>query len=179
MTGPNTRPILPVPRRCTTKSPTRIATDDRDDEALERGRGDLEALDGAEHRDGRRDQAVAVEQRRAEHAERDDAAGDVPVGVDRCSGMTSAVRARMPPSPWLSARITSGRYLIEMMMISAQNTSEATPSALASVTARSVVLERLPEGVQRAGADVAVDDPERTETQRRDARLRPKTVGFA
>ena len=42
-------------------------------------------------------------------------------------GMSSAVRARMPPSPWLSARITSIRYLIEMMMISAQKTTEATP----------------------------------------------------
>ncbi len=36
----------------------------------------------------------------------------------------------MPPSPWLSARITSARYLIEMMMISDQNTTDATPNAV-------------------------------------------------
>ena len=33
----------------------------------------------------------------------------------------------MPPSPWLSARITNERYLIEMITISAQNTIDATP----------------------------------------------------
>ena len=41
----------------------------RDDQVVERRRGDLEALDRAEHRDGRRDEPVAVEQRGAEHAE--------------------------------------------------------------------------------------------------------------
>src|SRR6478735_1278840 len=50
--------------------------------------------------------------------------------------MTRAVRARMPPSPWLSARITRSRYLIEMTMINAQNASDAMPSALSSVTGR-------------------------------------------
>ena len=43
----------------------------------------------------------------------------------------------MPPSPWLSARITSARYLIEMMTISAQNAIDASPRALVSTTARS------------------------------------------
>ena len=43
----------------------------------------------------------------------------------------------MPPSPWLSARITSARYLIEMTTMSAQNAIEASPSALVSTTGRS------------------------------------------
>lgn len=51
-------------------------------------------------------------------------------------GMTSAVKARMPPSPWLSARITSVRYLIEITMTSAQTTTDASPNTLASVTAK-------------------------------------------
>ncbi len=59
-----------------------------------------------------------------------------PTGSPRV-GINSAVSARMPPSPWLSARITSARYLTEMMTTSAQNTTEATPYALAWVTARS------------------------------------------
>jgi hypothetical protein len=33
----------------------------------------------------------------------------------------------MPPSPWLSARMTSARYLIEMTITSAQKTIDATP----------------------------------------------------
>ena len=72
----------------------------------------------------------------------------------------------MPPSPRLSARITSARYLMEMMMISAQNAIDATPSALVSVTVEVLVLERLAERVQRARADVAEDDAERAERQR-------------
>ena len=52
-------------------------------------------------------------------------------------GMTRAVRARIPPSPWFSARMTSARYLIEMMTIRAQNAIDATPRALVSSTGRS------------------------------------------
>jgi hypothetical protein len=44
--------------------------------------------------------------------------------VARC---TSAVRARIPPSPWLSARMTNARYLIETIREIAQKTSETTP----------------------------------------------------
>ena len=49
-----------------------MTTDTGIDPVVEGGRRHLEALDGAEHRDRRGDQAVAVEQRRAEHAERDE-----------------------------------------------------------------------------------------------------------
>ncbi len=45
-------------------------------------------------------------------------------------GMTSEVSARMPPSPWLSARMTSSRYLRQITMISDQNAIDATPYAL-------------------------------------------------
>ena len=41
--------------------------------------------------------------------------------------ITSAVSAKIPPSPSLSARITSIRYLIEMMMTSDQKANEHTP----------------------------------------------------
>jgi len=42
---------------------------DGDDEVVQGGGGLLHALDGAQHRDGRRDEPVAVEQRRAEDTE--------------------------------------------------------------------------------------------------------------
>ena len=60
----------------------------------------------------------------------------VPTGSPRV-GISNAVNARMPPSPWLSARITNSRYLTEMITTRAQNTTDATPYALALVTARS------------------------------------------
>ena len=50
-------------------------------------------------------------------------------------GMIIAVSAKMPPSPWLSARITNIRYLTEMIMTSAQNTTDATPRAFTGLVA--------------------------------------------
>ena len=39
----------------------------------------------------------------------------------------SAIRAMMPPSPSLSARMMNATYLIETMIVIAQKTSEITP----------------------------------------------------
>ena len=40
----------------------------------------------------------------------------------------------MPPSPWLSARITKTRYLNEITKTSDQTISEITPRTFGSVT---------------------------------------------
>ena len=79
--------------------------------------------------------------------------------------MISAVRARIPPSPWLSARITSARYLTQMITTNAQNASDATPERIDSGRNEVVVLEGLPDRVQRAGADIAEHDTESAERQ--------------
>ena len=110
MIGPKTAPMPPVPRRCTTNSAIRIDDRDRHDERLEGVRRHTEALDRAQHRDRRRDHAVAVQQRGAEQADRDQQRG-APAGP--VFARTSATSARMPPSPPLSARITNSRYLID------------------------------------------------------------------
>ena len=47
----------------------------------------------------------------------------------------SAVSAIAPPSPLLSARSTSPRYLIDTMIVSAQKTRERMPRTFAGVTA--------------------------------------------
>ena len=52
-------------------------------------------------------------------------------------GITNDVRARMPPSPWLSARMTCHRYLSEMTMISAQNAIDAAPYVVVFVISSS------------------------------------------
>ena len=78
---------------------------DRDDVRLEERRRDFEPFDGAEHRDRRRDHAVAVEQRRAEDADGDQRAAL----TARCGSLsmpTRPISARMPPSPRLSKRMT-------------------------------------------------------------------------
>ena len=74
MTGPKTVPMPAVPRLWTTKSPTRMTTVIGTMNGSKTLRGDAEAFDRAQHRDRRRDHAVAVEQRRAEQSDRDERA---------------------------------------------------------------------------------------------------------
>ncbi len=75
---------------------------------------------------------------------------------------SSASMATMPPSPRLSARMISSAYLIEMMRISAHRISDATPS-VAGCRERTAMCGG-PGGffqrVERAGADVAIDNAE-------------------
>jgi hypothetical protein len=59
-----------------------------------------------------------------------------PTNARECCGATSEVRARMPPSPRLSARSTYARYLSDTTTISDQNTSEHAPITLESLTSR-------------------------------------------
>ena len=71
ITGPNSAPTRAVPRDWIMNRPTRMTTVIGTTYGSKTCVAIVEALDRAEHRDGRRDHAVAVEQRRAEQAERD------------------------------------------------------------------------------------------------------------
>ena len=67
----------------------------------------------------------------------------------------------MPPSPRLSARITRKTYFTVTMRISDQKISDSTPMISTVVVSAGVEqLQARLEGVQRAGADIAVDDAE-------------------
>jgi hypothetical protein len=44
----------------------------------------------------------------------------------------SDIRARIPPSPWLSAPMASRQYLIDIVMISSHVISDNDPSAAAA-----------------------------------------------
>ena len=133
VTGPKIAPIPAVPCRCTANSAEMMTTRDRHHPLLQRRRGNAEAFHRAEHRDGRGDDAVAVQQGGAEEA--------VPtsqrysaVAAPSPWGRTSASEARIPPSPWLSARMTTVRYLNVTTKLSDQKISESTPSTLPLVT---------------------------------------------
>ena len=80
------------------------------------------------------------------------------------------ISAMMPPSPSLSARITSSTYLSVTMIVTDQKISEMIPKTLSvdAVTGMRVagVEDRL-DGVERAGADVAEDDAQGTDDERR------------
>ena len=99
----------------------------------QRRRIDLQAFDRAQHRDRRRDRAVAVEQRGADQA--DDQKLRAPgARLARCARDSSASSATMPPSPRLSARRIRSAYLIEMIRISAHRISDTTPRTASGVS---------------------------------------------
>ena len=54
----------------------------------------------------------------------------------RCASLpvTSAISARMPPSPPLSARITNTQYFTETVISSAHTTSDSRPNAAPAPT---------------------------------------------
>ena len=75
----------------------------------------------------------------------------------------------MPPSPLLSARSRISTYFSVTMSSSAQVISDSTPNT-ASRPAKLVALAAMhgfAERVQRARADVAVDDADRADDERR------------
>ena len=71
ITGPNSLPTALVPNRWIANSTGEHHERDRHHPRLERGRGHLEPFHRRQHRDRRCDHAVAVEQRGAEDAQRD------------------------------------------------------------------------------------------------------------
>ena len=80
----------------------------------------------------------------------------------------------MPPSPWLSARRISTTYLSETTTISVQKISDSDAEDVGCVSGMPVAAgEDLLQRVERAGADVAVDDAERGERKRREGRPVP------
>ena len=99
---------------------------DRQDEVRQPGRGDLDAFDCGHHRDRRGDHAVAVEQRHAEEAGGDQRRSAVFESFS-CAPWISAIRAMMPPSPSLSARMMKVTNLSDTIIVIDQKTREITP----------------------------------------------------
>ena len=128
MIGPNTLPTVPVPRFCTINNPSRITI----------AMGITQELNAGETSSS---PSTALNTEMAGvmiPSPYKSAVPKMPSATRRPAlaaigprrGMTSAVRARMPPSPLLSARITKSRYFTEMMMTKAQNASEQIPYTL-------------------------------------------------
>ena len=134
---------------------------DRDDEVLERQESAISSLRPRQDRDGGRDHAVAVEEAAPKSQRRTQAPG-------RCCrrSVASARSAMMPPSPWLSARRIRVMYLTETTIISAQKIARGC-RARGRGRRHVAGAGRFVNGVERAGADVAVDDAEGAERQRR------------
>ena len=174
MTGPNRPPTLARAVALDGEDAHEDHDRDRHDVGLEHRRGHVHALDGAQHRDGRRDHAVAVEQRRAEEPSRISHRGVRLAALPR--GGSSAVRARMPPSPRLSARSTT-RDVLHRDDQQQRIDDEREHAEHVVVRRRHRVRseEALAHRVERAGADVAVDDTDGGERERQ--QLARRAVG--
>ena len=139
----------------------------RDHVRLEQRRRDVDPLDRAEHGDRRRDHPVAVEQRRAEDAE----------------------QHQQPTASALGARMGSERGQREnaslALVVGAQHDGDVlhrhhqqqrvddqgqhAEDVLVGRRHRVGAVEALAQCVERAGADVAVDDAQSSERERRGA----------
>ena len=73
------------------------------------------------------------------------------------------IKARMPPSPRLSARITNRQYLIEIVMMSVQTISDSVPRAPAATEMSVHRLHHRLQRVQGTRAQIAEHDAERRE----------------
>jgi hypothetical protein len=92
-------------------------------------RGNSETLHRAENGNGRCDHAVTIKEGSADHRQQghsSDCAGAI---RRRAKALRDdSHNAKIPPSPWLSARITKVRYLTVTTMISDQNIRKRIPN---------------------------------------------------
>ena len=173
MIGAKKLATLAVPRLCAREQREQDDDGQRHDVVVEGGRDELKPFDRRQHRDRRRDQ-----RRRLETSRRRRRRAGTPA---RCAGRARASPARsatsVPPSPLLSARSRSTTYLSVTTMISDHRISESTPSTTVAGDRAGLGRRhhRLAERVERAGADIAVDDADAAERQRPQARIRDVT----
>jgi hypothetical protein len=129
MIGPNTVPMPAVPRDCTKKSPARITTVI----GTTNGSNSVVAIPSPSTALNTEIAGVIMPSPYSK------AAPNRPIAISRARPFpsfdrTSATSARMPPSPWLSARITNSRYFTDTVINSDQMISDSTPSTLPTVT---------------------------------------------
>ena len=137
---------------------------DRDDPALERGRHLVEALHRAEHGDGGGDDAVAIEQRGTEHPEADQQAG-----LDhRALALHHQAGERQDAAFTMVVGLHHEEEVLQRDDHHQGPEGErAHPEHVDAVDGEHVCFlgERLAKGVQRAGADIAVDHPQCSDDQ--------------
>ena len=152
------------------KQPDQDDDGDRHDERLEDVRRDAKPFDRAQHRDRRRDHAVAVEQRRAEQADRDERRGGTilpPFDADQRDQRQDAALALVVGAHHEQQVLDRHRddQRPEDQRQHAEDVAGVTPGSACDAG------EAFAQRVERARADVAVDDAERGEDEERDARL--------
>ena len=142
ITGPNSQPTVPVPRRCSANNPIRIAA------AIGTTRlsSDGCTISTPSTADRTEIAGVIIESPKNSEAPKIPSATSpdshaAPEPLTRPS--SRAISAMMPPSPSLSERITKTTYCTVTMITTAQNTSETTPNTEVGSTGTGRVALRL------------------------------------
>src|SRR5215217_1554196 len=133
---------------------------DRNDDDVQRRRGDRGALNGGEHRDGRRDHPVAEQESGAEETEQDQVLAAAVLGLV----LQQERDERENPSLAVVARAHHERHVLHGDHQDQRPEREREHAEDVGLRDRDRVRgERLSDREQRVGADVAVDDAERAE----------------
>ena len=135
---------------------------DRDDERLEAAAHRLQALDRRQHRHRRRDHRIAVEQRRREDSEHDDPARPALLAAERAideSEQREAAALALVVGAHDDGDVFQRHDDHHRPEDQAEHAVDVQPVGNQGVVAG----ERLAEGVDRRGADVAIDDPDRAD----------------
>ena len=137
---------------------------DRHDEVAERRGAHLQTLDGAEHGDRRRDDAVAIEERRAEQAERDEHQPSLAV-LDALPVLKQeGEEGENPPlAPVVGAQDEDDVFDADDEDERPGDQREDAHDVLRGRRDAVLLPEALTQGVERARSDVTVDDAERGE----------------
>jgi hypothetical protein len=140
---------------------------ERDDVGRDHGRGDLQALDGAQHGDGRGDHRVAKEQRRPGEPDDQQRALPPPGGGqgEREQGHGAALTVVVGPHD--KDDVFERDDQNDGPEHQRQDTEHGGLHRRSACRA-----QRLPKRVDRTGSDVAEHHPERAEHQRRPRRVR-------
>ena len=145
----------------------------RDDIRLQRRGRDLEALDRRQHRQRRRDHRVAVKQGSADHAERDD-----PNCAASADGVLGKRHQRERPAFAVIVRAQQDDHILDADHQNERPNDQGQNAENGLFARRRVCAaggkDGLAEGIERARADVAVNDPDRAEGQRPECALRKR-----
>ena len=135
---------------------------DRNDVGLEERRRDLEPLDGAQHRDRRRDDAVAIEQRGADQARRHDPQVPPLVAV---RGAQHQRGQRQKPTLAAVIGAHDDKDVFDRHDQRERPDDQGKRAQDRRLARIGKLDQRLADRIKRRGADIAIDDAERRQGQ--------------
>ena len=140
---------------------------DRQHVGLERRRHDLQALDRGQHRQGRRDQRRPVEHRGADHAEDQDHQGPSPDGAERQRRERERAALAVVVHPQQPHDVFQGDNDNQRPDDQREHAEHDLARNRPAPLRRN---QRFTKRIERAGADIAIDDADAAQRQRPETR---------